>query len=209
MFSPGVLVFVAGLQSEKRHPACYLSLMATGKQKFKADEERHKYFARCYFEHWNATKAAIQAGYSEHTAKQQGSRLLTYADVQAELSRLAQDSEQRGVLSREKVERELAIIGFSDISELADVESVSDLQELPEHTRRAVKRVKRTVRFNKETGDETTTVELENHDKVAALNLAAKSLGMLKDNVQLTGEVSVNVYPPGVTPPPRQQDDQA
>jgi phage terminase small subunit len=179
----------------------------TPKQKFATVEERHKYFARRYFEHWNGAKAAREAGYSENSAAQEATRLLTYADVQAELARLAADSEQRGVLTREKVERELAIVGFSDISELAGVESLENLQEKPEHTRKIVKRIKRTTRFNKETGDESTTVELETHDKVAALNLAAKSLGMLKDTVQLTGEVSVNVYPPGVTPPPRQQDD--
>ena len=31
----------------------------------------------------NGTQAAIEAGYSERTAKQQGSRLLTFADVRA------------------------------------------------------------------------------------------------------------------------------
>lgn len=38
-------------------------------------------FATSYMKHGNATQAAIEAGYSERTAKQQGSRLLTNVDI--------------------------------------------------------------------------------------------------------------------------------
>jgi phage terminase small subunit len=38
-------------------------------------------FVEEYLVDLNATQAAIRAGYSEATAKQQGSRLLTYADI--------------------------------------------------------------------------------------------------------------------------------
>lgn len=46
---------------------------------------RRKLFVNAYLgeARGNATKAAIAAGYSEHTAKQQGSRLLTKTDVRA------------------------------------------------------------------------------------------------------------------------------
>lgn len=46
----------------------------------------------------NATQAAIRAGYSEKTAKQQGSRLLTNVDVQEYLaSKSKQRSEKSGI----------------------------------------------------------------------------------------------------------------
>lgn len=48
---------------------------------------KQKMFAAEYAVELNATKAAKSAGYSEHTAKQQGSRLLTNADVVAEVDR--------------------------------------------------------------------------------------------------------------------------
>ena len=38
-------------------------------------------FVREYSKDSNATKAAIKAGYSPHTARQQGSRLLTNVDI--------------------------------------------------------------------------------------------------------------------------------
>ncbi|WP_115540021.1 terminase small subunit [Xanthomonas campestris] len=44
---------------------------------------RQKRFVAEYLKDQNATQAAIRTGYSERTAKQQGSRLLTNADVAA------------------------------------------------------------------------------------------------------------------------------
>jgi len=56
--------------------------------------------------HGNATQAAIQAGYSRATAKQQGSRLLTFIDVRAAIKvrveadpRIATRAERQRTLS--------------------------------------------------------------------------------------------------------------
>ncbi len=45
-------------------------------------------FARAYVLSFNATKAALEAGYSQKTARQQGSRLLTSVDMQAAVRHL-------------------------------------------------------------------------------------------------------------------------
>jgi phage terminase small subunit len=52
-------------------------------------------FAREYAVDKNATQAAIRAGYSAATAKQQGARLLTNVDVRAEVERTLARSAQR------------------------------------------------------------------------------------------------------------------
>ena len=44
--------------------------------------ERQRRFAEYYAACGNAAEAARQAGYSERTARSQGQRLLTYADIQ-------------------------------------------------------------------------------------------------------------------------------
>lgn len=46
-------------------------------------EPRQRRFVAEYLKDLNATQAAIRAGYSKRTAKQQGQRLLTKADVRA------------------------------------------------------------------------------------------------------------------------------
>ena len=50
--------------------------------------EKQRVFVAEYLVDLNATQAAIRAGYSERTAKSQGQRLLTKADVQAEVQAL-------------------------------------------------------------------------------------------------------------------------
>ena len=52
-------------------------------------------FAREYLVDLNATQASIRAGYSEKTAKQQGSRLLTNADVRTRINELQDEVRQR------------------------------------------------------------------------------------------------------------------
>ena len=53
---------------------------------------RRERFCQEYFKDGNATRAAREAGYSEHTAKSQGSRLLTFVDIQRRLDELAMDA---------------------------------------------------------------------------------------------------------------------
>lgn len=52
-------------------------------------------FAEQYLKDFNATQAAIRAGYSPHTAKQQGSRLLTNVDVRARIGELQDEAAER------------------------------------------------------------------------------------------------------------------
>lgn len=47
---------------------------------------KQKRFVLEYLKSWSAVGAAIAAGYSPHTARQQGSRLLSNADIQAEIA---------------------------------------------------------------------------------------------------------------------------
>ena len=64
-------------------------------------------FAEEYVVDLNATQAAIRTGYSEHTAKQQGSRLLTNADVQEAIQGLQAKFRERMEVSRESVTEQL------------------------------------------------------------------------------------------------------
>lgn len=76
---------------------------------------KRRLFVREYLKDFNATQAAIRAGYSEHTATKQGARLLTFVDVR--------DAVDRGIThiigNRDeqiaRVIRELQAIAFADI----------------------------------------------------------------------------------------------
>ena len=52
---------------------------------------KQRAFAQEYIKDWNATQAATRCGYSPKTARSQGQRLLTNADIQNEISRLSDE----------------------------------------------------------------------------------------------------------------------
>lgn len=56
---------------------------------------KHKQFVLEYMKDFNATAAAIRAGYSPKTANRIGSRLLTYVDVQVALQESLKAQEER------------------------------------------------------------------------------------------------------------------
>lgn len=63
-------------------------------------------FVAEYLKDQNATQAAIRAGYSKGTAKQQGSRLLTNADVVAEVNKRQKRVATKAEITVESLARE-------------------------------------------------------------------------------------------------------
>lgn len=57
--------------------------------------DKQEMFCYEYLIDLNATQAAIRAGYSPHTATKQGSRLLTYANVQKRISEFKSERTDR------------------------------------------------------------------------------------------------------------------
>ena len=81
---------------------------------------RQQRFVREYLTDFNATQAAIRAGYSPKGASVQGARLLVNAKVQAEVERLAQQKDDELGLSSERILHKIAQIAFSEDEETRD-----------------------------------------------------------------------------------------
>ncbi len=64
-------------------------------------------FAEEYVIDSNATQAAIRAGYSEHTAKSQGQRLLTKVDVAAAIKDMQAELRERTAVTVESISDQL------------------------------------------------------------------------------------------------------
>lgn len=152
-------------------------------------------FAREYLVDLNATQAAVRAGYSEKTAKQIGSRLLTNVDLQAEIQRLGRKSAAKLEITRESIMQELAAVGFARASDFVRVETVEasrmgihpitgevvmlpagpqqlvrivDTDEVPDDKAAALAGIKQG----------SHGVEVKLHDKIRALELLGKAVGM-------------------------------
>jgi phage terminase small subunit len=159
----------------------------------KALSERQKAFVREYIIDLNGTQAAIRAGYSKKTARQQGSTLLSYPNIQAALSTAVQERAERTEVAADDVVRELAILAFSDISNY-EIDENGELQVkegVPVASRRAVSSIKRKKKFiggaDGEAPFELVEEEIKLWDKVGSLKLIGQHLEMFTKLVK--GEV--------------------
>lgn len=137
-----------------------------------------------YLKDLNATQAAIRSGYSKKTAVKTASRLLTKADIQAEIeAKSAQKAQEAGV-TVDKVVKESALIAFSDLSQfLEDCQTIEKPADWPPEVKRCIQSFKiiRTTTGSGDNKQETVRSEIKLWDKVASLEFLGKYLGMLKD----------------------------
>lgn len=158
--------------------------MPNGKDKL---TPKQKKFVEEYLVDLNATQAAIRAGYSKKTAKEQGYRLLTNIHIESAVQETRnKDSENCGI-TREKWLNELALCGFSDITNYLSVDpdtgttKAKGFEDMPKETPRAIKKIKEK-RVIKESNDGQSvildsTFEFELYSKLQALDLIGKHLG--------------------------------
>jgi len=152
---------------------------------------RQERFITEYLIDLNATQAAIRAGYSPKTASEQGSRLLASKNVKAKIAEAMAELSKRTGVSPERVIRELARIGFvnaDDVINMGDATIKAD-------ARRDDTAAIASVRVKKiPTADgEGVEREIKIADKLKALELLGKHFGMFTDNVNLSGDVGVQL----------------
>lgn len=145
----------------------------------------------------NATQAAIRAGYSEKTAQEQSSRLLSNVMVAEAIEKARLKLAAKLEITAERVLAEYAKIGFADIRKMMtwDDERACFVPStaIDDDTAGAIQSVKSKTRhtYDKE-GNRETTIELEikAHDKKGALDSISKTLGTFApDKIEHSGEV--------------------
>lgn len=124
-------------------------------------------FAENYLCTFNATEAAKRAGYSERTARQQGSRLLTNVYIEKYIqSRSAEILDHFGV-TQERILKEFIALAFGRATDyLQDNWALKPLNEIPEDKRGPVNF---KVTENIQTGDRSITISSNLNAKVKAL----------------------------------------
>jgi len=151
----------------------------TSKQKIFCDE---------YLIDLNATRAYKKAYPSvkkDDTAAVNGNRLLRNAKVKEYIDKRMKDREKRTEITQDMVLKELAAIAFSNGADFAKVTDVNIVEiiptdELPIDKKKAISAIKET-KFG---------INIETCDKVKALELLGKHLGMFKDKLELSGNIN-------------------
>ena len=145
---------------------------------------------------FNGTQAAIRAGYSERSARSIAGRLLTKDNIQREISRRQKDLQRRTEVSQERVVKELARVAFADATDYVQVETrtvekndgtelsyqtvtLTETAELSADQRAAIASIKQG----------TNGVEVKLHDKIKALELLGRHIGMFNDKLEVKATV--------------------
>lgn len=158
-------------------------------------------FVTEYLVDLNATQAAIRAGYSEKNADKIGSELLGKTGVAEAVQAALNERAKRTEITADRVIAELAAIAFADLTDVAAWSEDGELNMLASHqlSREASAAIKEvfsttsTVTFDN--GDERSTVykKLKQHDKLKALELLGRHLGMFKRDVDVNVTVGITV----------------
>lgn len=150
-------------------------------------------FVREYLIDLNATQAAIRCGYSERTAKQQGSRLLTVADVADAVQQGMDRRASKAGITAERVLNEIAKMAFFDPRKLFDDQGKPiHVSQLDDDTAAAVAGLDVVQLGNQDVGyAEVLKVKLA--DKARSLEMLGRHLKLFTDKVEHSGEVSYTV----------------
>lgn len=162
-------------------------------------------FVNEYLIDLNATQAAIRAGYSQKTANRIATENLSKPVIQAEIQKAIKEREKRTEINQDFVLRELFAIANAngvdfvhvveepiivngsyvmnpDTGELKkhEVVKITPTDKLPKEKQKAISNIKET----------RNGIEVNTHDKVRALELLGKHLGMFKEKVEVSGHIN-------------------
>jgi phage terminase small subunit len=164
--------------------------------------DKQKRFCEEYLIDLNATQAAIRAGYSPKTAEQTASRLLRNVKVQEYIAKRQKELSRSTEITQERVIKELALIAFSNNADYAHVVEKKMQVEAggafvdvldkdgkpvmyrtvePVLTEELTEEQKRALAVIKKGRD---GLEVKSCDKVKALELLGKHLGIFTDKIE-------------------------
>ena len=147
-----------------------------------------------YMVDFNATQAAIRAGYKAKTAHVIGAENLRKPKIAEEIARRQKDLQRRTEVTQDRVVKELARVAFADASDYVCVETLTyenedgtvspiqvvspkDTDTLSDDQRAAIASIKQGA----------NGVEVKLCDKLKALELLGRHIGMFNDKLSLSG----------------------
>lgn len=154
--------------------------------------DAQKRFCDEYLIDLNATRAykvAYPNCKKDETARANGSRLLTKANIQIYVADKMKEREQRTEITQDRVIKELAKIAFLDIRKLyTENGQLKNVADIDSETAGAISSLE-TLEEYEGYGDEREkigdTQKVRLLDKTKALELLGKHLGMFKDKVEI------------------------
>lgn len=150
--------------------------------------KKQKQFVEEYLIDLNATQAAIRAGYSPDTANEQGSRMLANVSIKNEIDKAMAERSKRTGINADRVILELAKIALANIADVVDTDTATVNPWASSDDTAAIQ----SVKVKKSSSNSGTMIEREVRmmDKLKALELLGKHLGMYQNNINVSVETS-------------------
>lgn len=148
---------------------------------------------RCFIDEYlidlNATQAAIRAGYSGESAGSIGSELLQKPEIRARIDRAMAERSRRTGISADRVLMELGKLAFVNADDLINLDSATVKEGATRDDTAAIAAV-RVKTIPGENGDGVER-EIRLADKLKALELCGKHLGMFREKPEANAPVTV------------------
>ena len=163
---------------------CWMAKLTAKQQRF-CDE---------YLIDLNATQAAIRAGYKankKNTFEVIGYQLLQKTSVLEKIQQEMAKRSKRTGINQDRVIQELARIAFVNASDVIDPEDASVRLDATEDDLACIQ----SVKVKTMDGEKGSSIEREVklNDKMKALELLGKHLGMFKDKIELESDMELNI----------------
>lgn len=152
--------------------------------------KKQEIFCQEYIIDLNGKQAAIRAGYSAGTAKEQAARLLTYANVSDKIAELLAQRAKKSELKAEDVLNEIRNIAFADVKDFLSfsTDKLGRINVTVKNSDEIDTRAISEVHWSPKDG-----FKFKLYSKDSALVNLAKHLGIFKEKDELPPEVVVTL----------------
>lgn len=152
----------------------------------KLENDQHERFCQEYLIDLNGAAAAIRAEFSGKSARSKASQLLTKVNIQERIAELQAGRAKRTEITQDKVLKEFACLGFSNIKRYVDKAAkgfmqFKDIDKISEEDARAIEAIK--VNYDK------NTIEFKLHSKTKTLEMIGRHLGMFVDKFDVSDDL--------------------
>lgn len=152
---------------------------------------KQRMFVHEYLIDLNSTQAAIRAGYSPHTASVIATENLGKPNIRAAINKAMALRSRRVGITQDRVLQEIARVAFMNVTDLVNVDDASIRAGVSRDDTAAIASIRiRKVPTQNGISHER---EVRFHDKLRALEMLGKHLGMFTDKVSVNADLLVKI----------------
>lgn len=156
--------------------------------------DKQRFFCREYLRDFNATQAAIRAGYSRKTAGSIGGENLQKPEIQALIKTYAEQLNERTGNDIERIITELQLIAFGGLKDVADWNESGLQVRASDEMDDEARLVSEITESRTVTKDETiSTIKVKLYDKLRALDMLGRYHKIFTDKIEHSTEKDFTV----------------